>query len=132
MFISKLKQAYLFAIAAVVVHTSFVGNAFAQANPSAPLTFQKDAQTAASNSQLNPADAKSGFENLGTTALYGFGAASILFCGYSLYKAYDAMNDESSRNKAGSAFIAAGIAGLIGIVAVVAAWFQTIALGGGA
>ena len=106
--------------------------AFAQgADPKAPLDFQKQAQSAAASSRLNPDDAQSGLNNVGSTFLYAGSALSIMFALYSLYKWWDAVNNEQSRHSAGGSFMAACIAGVIGIVGIFVGWVQSVALGGG-
>ncbi|MFT7755051.1 UNVERIFIED_CONTAM: hypothetical protein ODX46_02755, partial [Salmonella enterica subsp. enterica serovar Enteritidis] len=100
--------------------------AFAQgADPKAPLDFQKQAQSAAASSRLNPDDAQSGLNNVGSTFLYAGSALSIMFALYSLYKWWDAVNNEQSRHSAGGSFMAACIAGVIGIVGIFVGWVQS-------
>jgi hypothetical protein len=103
----------------------------ASADPKAPLDFQKQAQSAAASSRLNPDDAQAGLNNFGTTFLYAGSALSIMFALYSLYKWWDAVNNEQSRHSAGGSFMAACIAGVIGIVGIFVGWVQSVALGGG-
>lgn len=129
----KASEKYLYSLAvASVAYYSAVQFAAAQtADPKAPLEFQKQAQSAAQNSRINPDDAKSGLENVAGVALYGASAFSLLFAGYSLYKWWDAVNNEQSRNNAGRSAMAAVIAGIIGITGIFVGWVQNIALGGG-
>lgn len=127
----KARDLYLGALAFGSVYLSGAVEVLAQADPKAPLEFQKQAQSAAQNSRLNPDSAKSGFENLAGVALYGASALSLLFAGYSLYQWWEATNNEQSRNNAGRSFMAACIAGVIGIVGIFVGWVQNIGLGSG-
>ena len=108
-FAGRARDKYLYTLAgASVLMGALAGSALAQsADPKAPWEFQKQAQSAAQNSRMNPDDAKTGFENLAGVALYGFSALSLLFAGYSLYKWWDAVNNEQSRHNAGSSAMAA-------------------------
>lgn len=130
---TAVKDRYLGAIAtASVSYFALTTWAFAQgADPKAPLDFQKQAQSAAQSSRLNPDDAQSGLNNVGSTFLYAGSALSIMFALYSLYKWWDAVNNEQSRHSAGGSFMAACIAGVIGIVGIFVGWVQSVALGGG-
>jgi|GEM_PF-5058665 len=128
----KVRDKYLGAIAmASVAFYSSVQFALAQADPKAPLEFQKQAQDAAANSRMNPDDAKTGLENVAGVFLYTASAFSLAFAGYSIYKWWDAVNNEQSRNNAGRSAMAAVIAGILGIVGIFLGWVQSIALGGG-
>ena len=131
--LTAVKDRYYGALAtASVSYFALTTWAFAQgADPKAPLDFQKQAQSAASSSRLNPDDAKEGLNNLGSTFLYGGSALSIMFALYSLYKWWDAVNNAQSRHSAGGSFMAACIAGVIGIVGIFVGWVQSVALGGG-
>ena len=131
--LTAVKDRYYGALAtASVSYFALTTWAFAQgADPKAPLDFQKQAQSAASSSRLNPDDAKEGLNNLGSTFLYGGSALFIMFALYSLYKWWDAVNNEQSRHSAGGSFMAACIAGVIGIVGIFVGWVQSVALGGG-
>ena len=131
--LTAVKDRYYGALATASVSSFALTTwAFAQgADPKAPLDFQKQAQSAASSSRLNPDDAKEGLNNLGSTFLYGGSALSIMFALYSLYKWWDAVNNEQSRHSAGGSFMAACIAGVIGIVGIFVGWVQSVALGGG-
>ena len=128
----KARDKYLAAIAlASVTYFSALETVLGQTtDPKAPLEFQKQAQDAARNSRMNPDDAKSGLENLASTGLYLFGALSLIFAGYSVYKWWDAVNNEQSRNNAGRSAMAAVIAGILGIVGIFIGWVQSVALGG--
>ena len=130
---SKAQNKYLSVMAlAGMTYLAAMDTVFGQtADPKAPLEFQKQAQDAARNSRINPDDAKSGLENLASTFLYLFGALSLIFAGYSVYKWWDAVNNEQSRHSAGGSFMAACIAGVIGIVGIFVGWVQSVALGGG-
>lgn len=129
---SKAQNKYLSAMAlAGMTYLAAMDTVFGQtADPKAPLEFQKQAQDAARNSRINPDDAKSGLENLASTFLYLFGALSLIFAGYSVYKWWDAVNNEQSRNNAGRSAMAAIVASILGIVSVLMGWVQSIALGG--
>ncbi|MCB1468397.1 MAG: hypothetical protein KDK08_14910 [Rhizobiaceae bacterium] len=129
---SKAQNKYLSVMAlAGMTYLSAMDTVFGQtADPKAPLEFQKQAQDAARNSRINPDDAKSGLENLASTFLYLFGALSLIFAGYSVYKWWDAVNNEQSRNNAGRSAMAAIVASILGIVSVLMGWVQSIALGG--
>ena len=130
---TAVKDKYYGALAtASVSYFALTTWAFAQgADPKAPLDFQKQAQSAAASSRLNPDDAQSGLNNVGSTFLYAGSALSIMFALYSLYKWWDAVNNEQSRLSAGGSFMAACIAGVIGIVGIFVGWVQSVALGGG-
>ncbi|MCA1869201.1 hypothetical protein HW571_26645 [Agrobacterium genomosp. 3] len=130
---TAVKDKYYGALAtASVSYFALTTWAFAQgADPKAPLDFQKQAQSAAASSRLNPDDAQSGLNNVGSTFLYAGSALSIMFALYSLYKWWDAVNNEQSRHSAGGSFMAACIAGVIGIVGIFVGWVQSVALGGG-
>lgn len=64
------------------------------------------------------------------TLLYVGSALSIEFALYSLYKWWDAVNNEQSRHSAGGSFMAA-CTGVIGIVGIFVGWVQSVALGDG-
>ena len=89
--LTAVKDRYYGALAtASVSYFALTTWAFAQgADPKAPLDFQKQAQSAASSSRLNPDDAKEGLNNLGSTFLYGGSALSIMFALYSPNGTYD-------------------------------------------
>lgn len=129
---TAVKDKYYGALAtASVSYFALTTWAFAQgADPKAPLDFQKQAQSAAASSRLNPDDAQSGLNNVGSTFLYAGSALSIMFALYSLYKWWDAVNNEQSRNNAGRSAMAAIVASILGIVSVLMGWVQSIALGG--
>lgn len=69
---TAVKDKYYGALAtASVSYFALTTWAFAQgADPKAPLDFQKQAQSAAASSRLNPDDAQSGLNNVGSTFLY--------------------------------------------------------------
>lgn len=75
------------------------------ADPLAPLPQLQAAQDAASKSTLNVDDFKSGSTNVTNTLIYGASALGAGLALYSLYRMYQASQDESGRESSGRAFI---------------------------
>ena len=105
--------------------------AAAQVDVSAPLAQLQSARDKAKNSNLQVSQIKSGSESLFDVLLIIAGLGGTALAGVSLYKLYQASQDEQSRENVGRSIAGLVIGCLITILAIIVGLITNLATGGG-
>lgn len=103
--------------------------AMAQTDPSAPLDFLKTARQTASNSNLNTTSVSTLGGNLATIIAITAGVVGLAIAGVSGKKLYDAVQDESSREKVGPSVAGLCVGALLTIIGIIVGAVTNFATG---